>query len=148
MNHDHARMTANLSANPCGLSHGQVSGRVSRRVAGMSGARRAMAVGVLAWSVLGAIGAVQAQDRGGWRRDDGQQQQQQPQRRDEHADRGGQRDDAPRYEPRADDSHRQQQDRNAEAQRRSGRLTADERRDLRRQINEAGVDLYPNTPRR
>lgn len=28
------------------------------------------------------------------------------------------------------------------------RLTADERRDLRRQINEAGLDIYPNTPRR
>lgn len=37
---------------------------------------------------------------------------------------------------------------NAEAARRSGRLTPDERRDLRRQINEAGIDLYPNTPRR
>ena len=37
---------------------------------------------------------------------------------------------------------------NADAARRSGRLTPDERRDLRRQINEAGIDLYPNTPRR
>ncbi|MFL6674253.1 MAG: hypothetical protein ACJ8LG_13305 [Massilia sp.] len=37
--------------------------------------------------------------------------------------------------------------RNAE-NRRSGRMTPDERRDLRRQINEAGMDLYPNTPRR
>jgi hypothetical protein len=38
--------------------------------------------------------------------------------------------------------------RNAENNRRSGRMTPDERRDLRRQINEAGMDLYPNTPRR
>jgi hypothetical protein len=146
MNHDHARMTAKISANPCGLSNGRVSG-VSYIAAS---ARRSVAVGMLAWSVFGAIDVVQAQDRGGWRRDDGQQQQQQqqPQRRDDHADRNGQRDDARSYEPRPDDSHRQQQDRNAEAQRRSGRLTADERRDLRRQINEAGVDLYPNTPRR
>ncbi|PIL44227.1 hypothetical protein CR105_14195 [Massilia eurypsychrophila] len=32
--------------------------------------------------------------------------------------------------------------------RRGGRLTPDERRELRRQINEAGNDLYPNAPRR
>lgn len=32
--------------------------------------------------------------------------------------------------------------------RRSGRMTPDERRDLRRQINEAGMDLYPNARRR
>jgi hypothetical protein len=38
--------------------------------------------------------------------------------------------------------------RNAENLRRSGRMTPDERRDLRRQINEAGMDLYPNPPRR
>lgn len=37
---------------------------------------------------------------------------------------------------------------NAEAFRRSGRLTPDERRDLRRQINEAGADIYPNRRRR
>lgn len=37
---------------------------------------------------------------------------------------------------------------NAEAFRRSGRLTPDERRDLRRQINEAGADIYPARNRR
>jgi hypothetical protein len=42
----------------------------------------------------------------------------------------------------------EQGNRNADAFRRNGRLTADERRDLRRQINEAGQDIYPNTPRR
>lgn len=31
---------------------------------------------------------------------------------------------------------------------RNGRLTPDERRDLRRQINEAGQDIYANPPRR
>jgi hypothetical protein len=62
--------------------------------------------------------------------------------------------DARAFDARGDESRRQfqnQQDqnlRNADAQRRSGRLTPDERRDLRRQINEAGIDLYPNTPRR
>ncbi len=37
---------------------------------------------------------------------------------------------------------------NGDAFRRNGRLTPDERRDLRRQINEAGQDIYRNTPRR
>ncbi len=37
---------------------------------------------------------------------------------------------------------------NSDAFKRNGRLTPDERRDLRRQINEAGQDIYPNTPRR
>ena len=35
-----------------------------------------------------------------------------------------------------------------DAFRRTGRLTADERRDLRRQINEAGQDIYRETPKR
>lgn len=35
----------------------------------------------------------------------------------------------------------------AEAFRRNGRLTPDERRDLRRQINEAGAEVYGKTPR-
>jgi hypothetical protein len=35
----------------------------------------------------------------------------------------------------------------AEGQRRTGRLTPEERRDLRRQINEAGQDVYQNQPK-
>ena len=48
-----------------------------------------------------------------------------------------------------EDMRRQQQEQNArhaEASRRS--LTAEEKADLRRQINEAGANLYPNAPRR
>lgn len=58
------------------------------------------------------------------------------------------------FEQRAEDQRRNLQaqeernNQNAEAFRRSGRLTPDERRDLRRQINEAGMDIYPNRPRR
>ncbi|HEX8613079.1 MAG TPA: hypothetical protein VF800_17460 [Telluria sp.] len=58
------------------------------------------------------------------------------------------------FEARADDQRRQlqaQQDQNAQnadAARRGSRMTPDERRDLRRQINEAGVDIYRNAPRR
>lgn len=52
------------------------------------------------------------------------------------------------FEARAEEQRRAMQDasRNAETGRRM-RLTADERRDLRRQINEAGQDIYANPPR-
>lgn len=42
----------------------------------------------------------------------------------------------------------EQEARNEARRRNGGRLTPDERRDLRRQINEAGVELYPNKQRR
>ncbi len=128
MNIDHTGRTAELRANVCG------------RVASI-GRRIGMAC-VLACTAFTAFGSVQAQDRNGFRKDDLQLQ------RDDR--RQDQRQDQPRFEQRdrPDDAHRQQQERSAEAQRRSGRMTPDERRDLRRQINEAGVDLYPNTPRR
>lgn len=62
------------------------------------------------------------------------------------------RDDARAFDLRADEQRRnmqaQQEQNSQEALRRSARLTPDERRDLRRQINEAGMDLYPNRPRR
>lgn len=53
------------------------------------------------------------------------------------------------FEARADEQRRAMQDssRNAEMNRRVGRLTPDERRDLRRQINEVGQDIYANPPR-
>lgn len=58
------------------------------------------------------------------------------------------------FEARAEEHRRmlqmqqEQNVNNADASRRGGRLTADERRDLRRQINEAGNDLYANPKRR
>ena len=107
--------------------------------------RRGAVACVLACTAVVAVGSAQAQDRNGFRKDDLQQPRDE---RGDRGDRGSQRQDMPRFEQRGDDAHRQQQERNADAQRRSGRLTPDERRDLRRQINEAGVDLYPNTPRR
>lgn len=62
--------------------------------------------------------------------------------------------DARSFEARAEEQRRQlrmqqeQSQQQAESTRRGGRLTPDERRDLRRQINEAGMDLYPRSPRR
>jgi hypothetical protein len=65
---------------------------------------------------------------------------------------------ARQYDTRQNDARAEEQRRQAQAQaqaqsqeqggRRGGRLTPDERRELRRQINEAGIDLYPNAPRR
>lgn len=54
------------------------------------------------------------------------------------------------YEARAEEQRRAMQEagRNAEMTRRVGRLTPDERRDLRRQINEVGQDIYATPPRR
>jgi hypothetical protein len=112
--------------------------------------------------VFGASGAVFAQQYG----------ERQYERRDNPAmqadrggDRGGDRGERggrylsperdPRYDVRAYEEQRrmqqqyqQQQQEQREARRNSGsgRMTPDERRDLRRQINEAGMDLYP--PRR
>jgi hypothetical protein len=62
----------------------------------------------------------------------------------------------PRYDQRAyemrEEARRQQEqtmrDSAMREERRGGRMTPDERRDLRRQINEAGMDLYPNARRR
>jgi hypothetical protein len=105
--------------------------------------------------VLGASGTAFAQQYGD-RRDDPSQQQ------SGRGDHGARfqlppQDRDPRYDSRAIEEQRrmqqqyqQQQDQQRQDQRdsrrNSGRLTPDERRDLRRQINEAGMDLYP--PRR
>jgi hypothetical protein len=90
------------------------------------------------------------------------------QRHGDHGDQGGQdqrmqqdqrapqrEQREPRFDPRVfdtreyDEQRRQQQDQGMRQEaRRSGRLTPDERRDLRRQINEAGMDLYPHPSRR
>ena len=104
-------------------------------------ARRAVLACAL---VLGAGGAFAQQN--GDRRDDrgdrGDMQQSQfsrfrlpPQGRD-------QRDDMRAYEEQRRAQQQEQRDQQHDA-RRGSRMTPDERRDLRRQINEAGMDLYP-----
>jgi hypothetical protein len=56
-----------------------------------------------------------------------------------------------RFDPRTFDSRevedRRRQEQGAHDTHHSSRLTPDERRDLRRQINEAGMDLYSRPPR-
>jgi hypothetical protein len=102
-------------------------------------ARRAVLACAL---VLGAGGAF-AQQNGDRRDDQGGVQQSQSQF---SRFRLPPRDRDQRDEPRGYDEPRrpQQQDqREQHDSRRGSRMTPDERRDLRRQINEAGMDLYP-----
>lgn len=86
------------------------------------------------------------------------EQPQQHQRESTRGERGQRQSDQRQYEQRqdeqrAEDQRRQQMQQEQQAQsgesgRRGGRLTPDERRDLRRQINEAGADIYPSRTRR
>jgi uncharacterized protein HemX len=106
-------------------------------------ARRA----VLACALVLGAGAAFAQQNGGDRRDDrGDMQQSQSQSQFSRF-RLPSRDRDPRDDMRAyEEQRRAQQQEQREQQhdsRRGSRMTPDERRDLRRQINEAGMDLYP-----
>lgn len=115
-------------------------------------ARRGVAVCVL---VCAGIGAAQAQYHG--RRDDAQL----PPPPSARADRLAvpPHIEAPREQRMLDQREQQREERRQAVQmmqhegardggRRGGRLTPDERRELRRQVNEAGMDIYPNRERR
>ena len=103
--------------------------------------------------VIGGTGAAFAQQYGdrqsAERRDDSSLQQSGRGERGGRLQMSPERD--PRYDVRAYEEQRrmqqqlqqQQQQEQRDARRGSGRMTPDERRDLRRQINEAGMDLYP-----
>jgi hypothetical protein len=54
------------------------------------------------------------------------------------------------FEARGEEQRRMMEENNSNAEfsRRVGRMTADERRDLRRQINEAGQEVYALPPKR
>lgn len=118
-------------------------------------ARRGLAVCMLACV---GLGAAHAQSHG--RRDDAQMSAP-PAARDNRfpAPQIDQPREARGYEQQRDQMRDQQrameeqrrqqmQEMNGRDGRRDGRLTPDERRDLRRQINEAGADIYPNARRR
>lgn len=118
------------------LQHKQaVTGAARGRLA------RVVRLGVVACALAATGASALAQDRNG--RQDGQERERYPMQAQEA-----------RYDQRADEMREQQrremerEAQRSEAKRRDGRMTADERRDLRRQINEAGVDLYPNARRR
>ena len=85
------------------------------------------------------------------RRDGGQSDNRYEQRQDTREDpRQNQRQDRAYQDQSQGDPRRMTQVRDPDRgdSRRGGRMTADERRDLRRQINEAGQDIYGNPPRR
>ena len=71
-------------------------------------------------------------------------------RRDFRDSRWGDARDPRSFEARAEEQRRlmEENSNNAEVSRRMGRMTPDERRDLRRQINEAGQQVYSLPPRR
>ena len=97
----------------------------------------------------GLLGAAMAQaDDGPQRRD--QQQSAPRDRQDGRQQDQGRQGQERNYEARAEEQRRAMQEasRNAEMNRRVGRMTPDERRDLRRQINEVGQDIYSTPPRR
>ena len=145
MNITHTKMsTAAPGEHFCGYS-------LVRRVA----AGFLLASAVMATAVAGPrdrderdnrVAQAQAQAQAQMQRDGGRYEQRAQPRQDDRRQF-----DARSFESRADEQRRSlqmQEQGNQDAFRRSGRLTPDERRDLRRQINEAGMDLYPNRPRR
>lgn len=130
MNITHTKMNAAAGDNFCGYS-------LVRRIA--AGCLLAAAV------MTSAVAGPGDKERGqrDYRAERAQQQRESDDRQREF--------DARLFERRAEDQRRaMQQEQNAQndSGRRSGRLTPDERRDLRRQINEAGMDIYPNRQRR
>lgn len=89
----------------------------------------------------------------GARRDEGQAGSAQPQQRNPRSfrdSRWGDERDPRSFEARAEEQRRMMQENanNAEMNRRMNRMSPDERRDLRRQINEMGAEVYSTTPRR
>jgi len=114
--------------------------RISVRIAARTVLASLAFAGVLASSLA------QAQSQPPRRDDQPQMQSQrfeQPQRSNDNRMR--EQRDARSFDTRADEPRRGND--GAES-RRTGRMTPDERRDLRRQINEAGQDIYSNPPRR
>jgi hypothetical protein len=112
-----------------------------------AGRLRALA-GALALALGGllAASAIAGPNDGPPRRDERSQPPPQ-QRRDS---RWGEAADPRSFEARAEEQRRimQENANNAEMSRRMSRMTPDERRDLRRQINEASQEVYSLTPRR
>ena len=109
------------------------------------GLARLVRNGVVACMLAGAAAGALAQDRSP-RREDIQQQQM---RERYEARAQDQRFDNRAYDMRDDSRRRSQvEDMQRDQEGRRGRLTPDERRELKRQINEANVDIYPNARRR
>ena len=110
-------------------------------------AGRLARLAVLACALVLGAGAAFAQQNGDRRDDRGDRGDLQSQSQSQFSRfRLPSRDRDPREDMRAYEEQRraqQQEQREQQHERRGSRMTPDERRDLRRQINEAGMDLYP-----
>ena len=117
--------------------------------------RRVLACALIGCAAMSAAHAgprQRDQPREEYSRDADQRQQprqnderQQPRQYDDRQQRQG---DERAFQARQALRFMEQQQQQSNEGRRNGRMTPDERRDLRRQINEAGADLYPNQGRR
>jgi hypothetical protein len=109
------------------------------------------ALAVFCAALLAAPVHADPQSGQGERRDEGQSnssQQQQRSPRNFRDPRWGDERDPRSFEARAEEQRRMMQENanNAEINRRMSRMSPDERRDLRRQINEMGAEVYSNQP--
>lgn len=128
-----------IHASPC-----TASARVSVQASARVSAR--LVLSSIAMVVMLGSSLAQAQSQPPRRDDQPQLQSQrfeQPQRSNDSRMR--EQRDARSYDTRAEEQRRGN---DGVESRRTGRMTPDERRDLRRQINEAGQDIYSNPPRR
>ena len=132
-----------------------MSERANNRSRANGASMRPRAAGLLAATLLATAvslfaGIAQANPNDGPPRRDDRGQQSQQNRRDFRDSRWGDAADQRSFEARAEEQRRimQENANNEEMNRRMSRMTADERRDLRRQINEAGQEVYSVTPRR
>jgi hypothetical protein len=135
------------------IAHMKSKAAASDRSTGHALVRRVAAgllgLAVLSSAALAGPGRDQRNNGNGWQADAMRQGPVMQQR--QYEDRQGRQYRDERDNQRADEQRRRMQDQQqAEQQefRRSGRLTPDERRDLRRQINEAGADIYQRPKRR
>jgi hypothetical protein len=134
------------------IDHKKIFAAASAIFGVRSGMGKAFLIGCLAGAGLvqaadGPEGAPHREQAPHRQFDQRQFDQRQPQ---SGGDQQGRQLDPRSYEARAEEQRRAMQEagHNAEVSRRMGRMTPDERRDLRRQINEVGQDLYANPPRR
>jgi hypothetical protein len=119
---------------------------MAMKLVAKSGWSKAAAAALCASLCCTMMASAQAQS------DQGNQQRKEGRRdfRELRDSRWGDARDPRSFESRADEQRRMMEENsnNAEASRRMGRMTPDERRDLRRQINEAGQQVYSLPPRR
>ena len=138
------------------IAHTKINAAAGEQFCGFANVRRlacACLLGVAALSANPAIANPDREQRNAQRAAEAQRQAAVAPPPRPSDDRGQRQFDARSFESRAEEQRRsmqmqQEQNANNDAFRRSGRLTPDERRDLRRQINEAGADIYQNKPRR